>query len=115
MERQQHLKMKQHNIIINYVDVPQGPIVYIICYQETNKFYIGFSNNGADRIQGHFTHEKTSTNRESYTYKEALKNKNIEIRVLCMCNSESEAKYKEKLMLKRYSKILNDKLLNKDI
>ena len=93
----------------------EGRFYLAIDKKETNKFYIGFSNNGADRIQGHFTHELTSTKKESYTYKEALKNKNIEIRVLCMCNSESEAKYKEKLMLKKYSKILNDKLLNKVI
>lgn len=88
------------------------PIVYLICFIDTNTFYIGYSLNGPDRIQSHFTHEKTSSGKPNYVYYEALKNKDIEIRVLKACKSKHETKYWEKIFISNYRKKLGNKLLN---
>lgn len=107
MERKQTLYLnKQHKVTLHYIDFSQGPLVYLICFKETNMFYVGYTNNGSDRIQGHFTHK-------NYTYKEALKNKNIDIRVVGLCNSVSEARCKEQLLIPKFKEKLGNKLLNK--
>lgn len=99
-------------ILITYVDVGHGPMVYLIFFKDTNKFYIGSTKNGDDRIQGHFTHESKKNGVPYYVYQEALKNYNIEVRMLRSCNSIPEAKYWENNYLREGRKKFGDRLLN---
>ena len=88
------------------------PIVYLICFIDTNTFYIGYSLNGPHRIQNHFTHEKTPNGKPNYVYYEALKNKDIEVRVLKACKSKYEAKIWETKYIKDKRKLFGNRLLN---
>ena len=109
----QYLQMQHnHNIKLSFINVGHGAMVYLICYKDTNTFYIGHTNSGDDRIQGHFTHDKDNKDKPKYTYHEALKNYDIEIRMLRNCNTVFEAKYWETKFIKEYRKRLGDKLLN---
>ena len=97
---------------LTFIDVGHGAMDYLINYKDTNKFYIGHTNSGDDRIQGHFTHDKNNKDKPMYVYTEALKNYDIEIRMLRQCNSQSEAKYWETKFIKEYRRKLGEKLLN---
>ena len=107
------ITLNSHNLCLKYIDVPQGPIVYIMRFVDTDKYYIGSTNNGGDRIQGHFTHELTSERNINYIYQEGLYNNVVEIHALQVCNSKSETKYKEKLLIKLFKTKIGSKLLNK--
>ena len=108
----QTLKGHDHKVRLTFNDVGHGAMVYLIIFKDTNVFYVGSSNSGDDRIQGHITHEKSSNGKPNPTYHEALKNYDIEIRTLRKCNSMSEAEYWETIFIREYKKILGDRLLN---
>lgn len=117
MECQEHLQLKRPNgelkyVTLTFIDVGHGPLDYLIEFVDTNTFYIGHTNSGDDRIQGHFTHYKDNKGNAKYVYVEALKNDNIKIRMLRQCNTQSEAKCWESRFIKEYRKILGNKLLN---
>ena len=117
MTSEQFQPLKQPNgeskyIHLTFIDVGHGPMVYLVEYVDTNMFYVGHTNSGDDRIQGHFTHDKDNKGKPKYIYHEALKNYDIKIRMLRDCKTASEAKYYETKYIKEYRKRLGNKLLN---
>ena len=113
MQQTQTFKLKdsstqrEHDLTVTYEDCIFGYVIYLMWYVETNKYYVGVTQNAGDRVQNHFDHQYG-------TYQEALKNKHVIVKVLKNYNTRDEAKRKEQLWIKKAAKLFGkENLLNK--
>ena len=100
----QVIRQKQHKLLVRYKSCVMGPIIYLLHFIDTGKYYVGWTPNLGNRIENHFKHPHSKEGKEMITYHEGLKNKCVEVYTLQDFCSDEQAKYWERLWIKKASK-----------